>query len=435
MESSVRYLLNVSYLALLVVIFPWLLWNAVLRGKYREGWSAKLWGDIPRRDESRDRCIWFHAVSVGEVQMLSKLLGRAAERWPDCECVISTTTKTGFELAKKRYPEHRVFYCPLDFSWAVGRALRRMRPDLLVLVELELWPNMIAEAARQGVRVAIINGRLSDNSFRGYSRIRRWLLPTWQRIDVLAAQNQEYAERFRHLGAKDVQVTGSLKFEDIQTDRENPATQSLVRAGNFQPSDVVFLAGSTQAPEEEMALQTFAELSEDWPMLKLVLVPRHPHRFEEVALLLDQSSYTWQRRSMLSEGEAAGGSRILLVDTVGELAAWWGVAQIAFVGGSMGSRGGQNMIEPAAFGAAVSFGPHTHNFREVVQMLLQNDAATVISDQAALTANVRRCLEESDWRHQMGTRAQAVVSRQSGAADRTLDLLASWLPSSRRSAA
>jgi 3-deoxy-D-manno-octulosonic-acid transferase len=206
------YLLNIAYLVALLVASPWLVWAAIHRGKYRDGFAAKLFGETPLLDNRRGPRLWLHAVSVGEVSLIGSLLREIDAKHPEWECVVSTTTATGYALAKKNYPQLAVFYAPLDFSWAVRRAMRRVRPTLLVLAELELWPNLIRAAQEQGTKVAIVNGRLSARSFRGYRRIR-WLTKRVLRIvDLIAAQNDEYAARFRALGARPeaVRVTGSL---------------------------------------------------------------------------------------------------------------------------------------------------------------------------------------------------------------------------------
>jgi 3-deoxy-D-manno-octulosonic-acid transferase len=294
------YLLNAAYLLLCVVAAPWFLFQRLLRGKYREGFAAKFLGAVPQRTSDAP-CIWLHAVSVGEVNLLAVLLAEITKRRPDVVCVISTTSMTGYELARKKYSQHTVFYCPLDFSWAVRRAMRRIRPSLLVLAELELWPNLIRAAKESGAAVAIVNGRLSERSFGGYRRLRRLLRGTLDRLDLVAAQNEEYADRFRALGidpAK-VQVTGNLKFDGAQTNRDNPRTRALRQLAGFSPDDIIFLAGSTQDPEERLALETFQTLSANHPRLRLILVPRHPHRFEEVAALLGGSGLPWRRRSQL----------------------------------------------------------------------------------------------------------------------------------------
>lgn len=422
------YLLNVVYLLLLVVLAPWLAVQSILRGKYREGFAAKFLGLVPRRESNR-RCIWFHAVSVGEVNLLGPLVEQIDARHAGWECVVSTTTMTGYALARTRYPDLCVFYCPLDFSWAVRAAMRRVRPDVLVLAELELWPNLIRAAGEAGAKTAIVNGRLSDHSFRGYRRIRSLVARLMQRIDLIAVQNEEYAGRFRALGAtaESVCVTGSIKFDNAVTDRENPKTRRLRELARINGNDIVFLAGSTQHPEEAFAIAAFKKLSTDWPNLRLILVPRHPDRFDEVASLLDSSGIYWQRRSILGGAAADAQARALLVDTVGELGAWWGTAHIAFVGGSLSRRGGQNMIEPAAYGAAVAFGPNTWNFRDVVAAMLAADAAKVVRGGEEMAEFVRWALAFRDQAAEMGTRAQKLVQGQLGATERTIAVLASLM--------
>ena len=442
------YLLNLVYLLLILAASPWLLYQAIRNGKYRRGYAQKLLGRVPRRT-SQGPCIWLHAVSVGEVNLLAPLLKMIEQQRPGWECVVSTTTLTGMSLARRKYPGLTVFYCPLDFTWAVGAAMRRIRPSLLVLAELELWPNLVRAARRHGARVAVINGRLSEHSYRGYRRIRPLAARLLGQIDLVAVQDETYAERFAALGAAAgaVHVTGSMKFDGAETDRRNPATERLRRLAGLRDDDVVLLAGSTQEPEEAAALETFRELSGAWPQLRLVLVPRHPERFHAVARLLDQSGLAWRRRTELDSPpphdhdhraaglvpaptqrrDKPGGSaeaRILLVDVVGELGAWWGTAGIAFVGGSLGRRGGQNMIEPAAYGAAVSFGPNTRNFRDIVAMMLARRAAVVVEDGEALTRFVRRCLEQPDDAAALGDRARTLVTEQLGATRRTYTLLA-----------
>jgi 3-deoxy-D-manno-octulosonic-acid transferase len=423
-KPAVWLVCDIAYLLLLIILSPWLLYGALRHGKYREGYAAKLWGRVPRR-EGQGPCIWLHAVSVGEVNLLQPLLEGIEQRFPDWECVISTTTKTGFELARRKYAPRCVFYCPLDFSWSVRRAVRRIRPDVLVLAELELWPNLLRAARRQHGRLAIVNGRLSDGSWKGYRRLRPIVATMLSQLDLIAVQNEEYASRFLQLGADrdKVHITGSLKFDGAVTDRDNPTTLRLARLAGIGPQDDVLLAGSTQEPEEALAVETFRELLPEFPTLRLILVPRHPTRCEDVAQLLDAAGMPWQRRSTLDSHGADPAARILLVDTVGELGGWWGTARIAFVGGSMGTRGGQNMIEPAAYGAAVAFGPNTRNFRDVVALLRQKDAAEVVRDGEQLTEFVRRCLEDLAWAQQRGRRAQTLVVQQRGATHRTLERL------------
>ena len=419
------YLLNVGYLALLVLCSPLLLYAAVCKGKYRAGFAAKFLGRVPIRSGHRS-CVWFHAVSVGEVQLVAPIVAKLRERLPELQIVISTTTHTGYAVAKRKYDCHTVFYCPLDFTWSTAAAMRRIRPSVVVLAELELWPNLVRAARRYGSKVAVVNGRLSDHSFRGYLRIRPVVSRLLKSINLVAAQNQTYADRFLRLGAEPaaVHVTGSVKFDGAQSDRANPRTAALRELAGIAAEDVVFLAGSTQHPEESIALESFLAAKETDRRLRLILVPRHPERFEEVARLLEQSGELWQRRTALDPTNVGRGERrILLVDTVGELGDWWGAAAIGFVGGSLGSRGGQNMIEPAAYGAAVCFGPNTKNFRDVVASLLAHDAAKVVRDKSELTEFVHRCLGERDFAAGLGRRAAKLAAGSCGATDATVSLL------------
>ena len=291
-------------------------------------------------------------------------------------------------------------------------------------------------------------GDWAKRAFAAIAASARWLPASCGKSTCVAVQDETYAERFRVLGARPeaVHVTGSMKYDGAQTDRNNATTRRLAALAGFSNDDIVLLAGSTQEPEEAMALETFRTLSQQWPQLRLVLVPRHPDRFEAVARLLDASGIPWQRRTTIEGreewGEGRGNCdsastlpsplsplpssapRVLLVDVVGELGAWWGTAQFAFVGGSMGSRGGQNMIEPAAYGAAISFGPNTWNFRDIVAAMLDHKAAVVVADAEEFTQFVRRCLAEPAYAAELGGRAQKLVQSQLGATERTLDLLA-----------
>jgi len=446
------WLFNLIYFVLLAAFSPLLLYRALKQGKYRRGFKQKYFGRIPRRrnvlkgrDADKTFVLWFHAVSVGEVNLLRPLLQRIRETKPDWCCVVSTTSQTGREVATKLYAEHHtVFYCPLDFSWAVDKAMLRLRPNMLVLAEQELWPNLIDAAKRYGAKVAIVNGRFTEKGYKRYLWVRPLLAPMFRQLDAVASQNETYAGWFRRLGASSnaIHVIGSLKFDGAVSDRNNPATVRLRELAGIAKDDTVFLAGSTQSPEESFAVDVYEHLKEDFPQLRLILVPRHPERFDEVAAMLDARKVLWDRRSLLKDSSDApptaesleGGCshkavrpRILLVDSVGELGDWWGMAAIAFVGGSMGTRGGQNMIEPAAYGAAVCFGPRTKNFADIVDLLLRRDAAQIVHDQREMELFVRQALENSNVAQRLGNNARQLVSEQLGSTERTLHLIESTL--------
>jgi 3-deoxy-D-manno-octulosonic-acid transferase len=436
------YVLDLLYLVAGLLAVPWLAWRAWARGKRPYRLWARFWGEAPRRTGERP-CVWFHGVSVGEVLLLRPVVAEFRQQRPDWEVVISSTTQAGCQLAQRVFADLTVFVWPLDFTWAVRRALRRVRPSLVVLAELELWPNFLAVAGPQ-LPVAVINGRLSSRSFRGYAWLGRW----WQRrvgqLRLLAMQTPVYAQRIRSLGAapERVFVTGSVKYDGVNLRRDHPRTRELGRLlglDRWQEGDfgsdgrLVWVVGSTQAPEEETALGIYQRLRRRFPQLRLVLVPRHPERFDAVADLVVRHGLPLLRRSRLTEAggqaagreasSAAGDPPVLLLDTLGELAWVWGLADVAFVGGSLSRRGGQNMIEPAACGVAVTFGPHVWNFQETVDRLLENQAAVQVADAREWEAATAALLGDAGRRRRLGEAAQRFVLSQQGATQRTVRLL------------
>jgi 3-deoxy-D-manno-octulosonic-acid transferase len=430
-------LLDVAYLLVAIVALPWVVWRKLSGGRPVAAPGRRFTGsvDVPRPEPGVAR-IWLHGVSVGEVQLLATLADeldrQAAAAGLSLECLISSSTTTGLEVAARRFGPARAFPCPLDFSWAVGRVLDRVRPAAVVLGELELWPNLLAAASRQGIPVIVVNARLSERSLRGYSKIRPLVRRMLGQVAVVSSRSREDAARFESLGARDVRVTGSLKFDGVRGDRAAPEVRQLAELAGFATSDVVFLAGSTQAPEEQLATDAFLALREAHPALRLVLVPRHVERAGEVAAVLDALGIRWQARSRLAAGLDPA-ARVLLVDTTGELGWWWGTAKIAFVGGSLdGGRGGQNMLEPAAYGAAVAFGPHTRNFQAEVARLLAAEAAEVVADGPALTAFVGRCLADPAWAAALGGRAAALVAAHRGGTAATARLVLEQLAVAER---
>jgi 3-deoxy-D-manno-octulosonic-acid transferase len=298
----------------------------------------------------------------------------------------------------------------------VRRVVKAVDADLLVLGELELWPHLLDAAWRHRLPVVVANGRLSDSSARGYRRVAPLVRRMLSQVTLVSARSAADAARFRAFGAPTVVDAGSMKFDGVRGDRGVEDVRRLAKLAGFREDDDVFLAGSTQAPEEALAIDAYRAASADHPRLRLVIVPRHVERKPEIVALLDGSGLAWQARSTLDTEGAAPDARVLLVDTTGELGAWWGTAKIAFVGGSLdGKRGGQNMLEPAAYGAAVCFGPHTRNFTREVETLLAADAACVVTDGPALRAFVGRCLTEPGWAAALGTRAAATVEAHRGA--------------------
>ena len=414
--------LNLIYLGLLAAFSPFLAFRAWKTGKYREGWAEKLLGRAPLRVDDRP-CLWFHAVSVGEVLLLRPLVAEFARRRPGWEVVISATTSTGLEMARKTYPDLITFYAQFDFSWATRRAVARIRPTILALVELEVWPNLVRSVKTAGGRVAIVNGRLSVRSHQGYRKLRGPLGKTFRRLDSVAVQTDEYADRFADLGVPraKIRVTGSVKFDGLEANRANPATVELRKALGLASSEIVFVAGSTMEGEEAAAHAAYRAARETHPGLRLVIVPRHPERFDAVAAMLEAEGERVVRRSRVRGLRAQGGPPpVILVDTLGELGSVWGLADVAFVGGSLfPGRGGQNMMEPAAFGASVLFGPHTGNFRETVEQLLERGGARRVADADGLKRALLEDLDDPEAAAARGATAREFVLAQDGASSRT----------------
>jgi 3-deoxy-D-manno-octulosonic-acid transferase len=428
------------YLLVLIALSPWLLYKSLTTGKYRRGLWRKLTGRAWFR-LSEQPCAWFHGVSVGEIHLLRPVVAQFRRRHPDWECVLSTTTDTGYVEACKRFPDLRVFYWPLDFSWAVHRALCRVNPNLVVLAEGELWPNFLLAAKRRGVPVAVVNGRLSPRSVLRYEFLGGLARQVFAAVDLFAMQTEEYADCCRRLGApaERVHVTGNVKYDNVCSDRGHPRTQELARLLDVRAGDLIWVAGSTQAPEEQIVLDIYRLAKGSFPTLRLFLVPRQQDRFEEVADLLRRSGQPVVRRSQLGRSESRHSpidrDAVVLVDTIGELGALWGLADVAFVGGSLdGRRGGQNMIEPAAYGAAVVFGPHVWNFRTDAARLVEADAALQVRDKDELERTVRRLFAAAPERVRLGMAAQRLVRSQQGATERTVDLLDRLLTVERQQA-
>lgn len=419
-----RWVLDALYLCVLTALSPWLVYRAIRTGRYRRGLGAKLFG-LSHRLPSSGRPVWFHGVSVGEIHLLRQVIASFRRLHPGQPCVVSTTTDAGHDEARRCFPDLPVFHYPLDFSWAVRRTLRQVDPALVVLAEGELWPNFLLAARRRGVPVAVINGRMSPRSGARYRRLR-WLTgPLFDCIRLYAAQTEEYAAAVRSLGTPPdrVHVTGSVKYDGAGGDRRNPRTEELRQLLGVKADDLVWVAGSTMAPEEEIVLGVYQRARVAHPNLRLFLAPRQKDRFNEAAEVLRRNGAAFARRTTLTEPLSDHGA-VVLVDTIGELGALWGLADVAFVGGSLdGRRGGQNMIEPAAYGAAVVFGPHVWNFKEPAARLLEHGAASQVKDAAELEATVHQLLGDAAERGRMGAAARAFVQRQQGATEQTVRLL------------
>jgi len=425
---------NLIYLVALLLVSPLVTYRMIRHGRYRRGSRVKLLGLSKTAALSLSGgkpTIWIHAVSVGEVNLTQGVVARLQRLYPDNAILVSTSTDTGYDLAIQHFGVDRVFFCPLDFSWAVRRTIENLKPKLLLLAELELWPNLIRIANHHDCPVMVFNARLSEKSASGYHRFGLLTHRTFARLSWVGCQNEHNAERFRRCGtvASRIAVTGSIKFDDAPTSRETIEVFSRKEWANIDPWHRIWVVGSTQAGEEKMALEIYQSLRHEHQELRLILVPRHPERFDAVAKLVETSGLNARRRSAenANSGQDWSPDTVILVDTIGELRHWWGVSQIATVGGSFTDRGGQNMLEPAGYGSAVSFGPDTRNFKEIAKQLVHNDAAVRVADQVELMQFVRRCLTNIPAAEALGMHAQRLIQSHQGATNTTIEAIAAEL--------
>lgn len=402
-----------------VVGLPWFLWRAWSSGKYIGNFHERL-GRVPG-GVAGGPSIWVHAVSVGEVLAARPLVAALKQRFPRYRLVVSTTTMTGHAVARKQLTSAgALLYAPFDWPGPVRRALAAVNPVLLVLMETEIWPNLIHEARRRGTRVALVNGRISPHSFARYRRVRRWLARVLAEVDLFLMQGESHAARLKELGAPAdrVRILGNLKFDAPPA----PALpEALARMLAPRAGRALWVAGSTVAGEETSVLRAFHDARQQVPELALLLAPRHPERFEEVAALVEAAGYACRKRSAL-EGNLGDGE-VLLLDTLGELAQVYPMASLVFVGGSLVPAGGHNILEAAVAGRAVIVGPHLENFREIADQFRAEGALVEVTTAEALGRAVAELLADDARRRELGERARALVERNRGALQRTVDAL------------
>jgi 3-deoxy-D-manno-octulosonic-acid transferase len=421
-------LLDFLYLAAAVLLTPYFLWRRFVKRKQSASWRSKL-GYVGERSGGVPR-VWIHAVSVGEAVAAETLVKALRQMRPDLDVVISTTTTTGQEVAVKRYGAEKVFYYPLDLSCAVKRSLNRVKPSLLVLMELEVWPNMTAEAVRRGIPVVVVNGRATERAARRYRRF--WFLvgPSFRRVQRWLVQSEEYAARLRDLGvdAQKIEVSGNLKYDALDTALDPDARAGLRAKLGIAPDAPVLVGGSTHPTEETALLAAYKQLrGGQHPELRLILAPRHPERAAAVESEITSAGFPCLRLSTLrasnTQDSALGTQHsVLLVDTVGELKGMYKAADVAFVGGSLIPHGGQNVMEPCGLGVPVVHGPHMHNFKEALEILRScNGSVEVARD--GLPAAVEQLLRDRAAAQAMAGRAREAFLRQQGAARRAAEYL------------
>jgi 3-deoxy-D-manno-octulosonic-acid transferase len=408
---------------------PFWLYRLLTTEKYRHGLRERL-GHVPARvlDAVGSRpVIWIHAVSVGEVLAASRLIADLEQRAPAYRVLVSTTTRTSQELARKKFGDDRVFYFPIDFNWAVRRYLDSFRPSLVVLLETEFWPNFLAACRRKRIPVAVVNARISDRSYPRYLRLRSLWKEILSGVGLALAQTSEDRSRLVAIGmdADRVSVGGNLKF-DVRAPETAKITADLKKSLSLHAKLIV--AGSTLEGEETMLLQAWPQIVAACPEARMIVAPRHPERFSAVAALLKNSGVEWTRRSESSRenGELPPGS-IFLLDSIGELASVYSLATIAVVGGSFIPAGGHNPLEPAQFAVPVVMGPHYANFRAIVETLRAENAVSIAGGNE-LQKTLIELLTHPKEALLLGRRSQVVFEREAGATNRAVDALLQLLP-------
>lgn len=431
-QPGYRYwLYNLALAIAIPFLIVWLVWRMVILGKSREGLRERL-GRI--REQLRRLCstddpvVWFHAASVGEVAAAEPIIAQFRLKEPLARIILSTITDTGQQRARKISGSvDAVMYFPFDIPFIVRRMFDALNPDLFVMVETELWPNALAECRRRGINVAMVNARLSGKSWKIGRRIAalyEWMLES---VDVICAQSDTDADRFRALGAKNdrIAVTGNSKF-----DQDFPAL-SEVRAAKWKQDFAfgadarILLAGSTHHDEENQILQVFQDLRTEYGDLQLIIAPRHPERGDAIEELIRENGYDVCRRTRVQEGlqhpaEIARSAVVSvgLLDTIGELASLYSAAEVVFVGGSLANIGGHDILQPLAQGKPVIFGPHMHKTQDVTDLALRDGVVFQVADSEELLLKIHDILQDDELRESLKTRGPEFIEKYAGASEK-----------------
>ena len=428
-------LYSVLVLVIAVLAAPWFVYQALRHKKYVASLGQRM-GYLPVSfNIDGDESIWVHAVSVGEVLTARPLISDLKRRYPDLRLFLSTTTLAGQQLARRSVQDvDAVFYFPFDLGIFVRRTLDLVRPRLFIMMETEIWPIVLRECRRRGVRTAVVNGRLSARSFPRYRMVRPLMKRVLDHVDRFLVQSEESARRFIELGADPsrVVVTGSLKFDSL--DLSNTAARSRDRVLRFfrvPASRPVIVAGSTMKGEETVVLRAFRRLRASAPNALLVLAPRNPERFAEVEQLVRSEGWKTSRRTDLAV-DTEPRVDVVVLDTIGELATVYQIATVVFVGGSIVATGGHNVLEPAVFGKPIVFGPHMENFAEIADAFVTNGAGVQLSGEQQLDEVFLTLMGDPVRRARLGAAARALVEANRGAKEKSVTVLADLLPRETR---
>jgi len=427
-----RFVVDCIYLLAAVAISPVVVYRMAKHKRYRVGWAQRF-GKIARKNRAK-KCIWLHAVSVGEVNASKTIIKELQNKFPDFEIVISTTTDTGFARANTLFgSDLAVFYFPLDLSWIMQRAFSNIRPAICLLMELEVWPNFAEIAQQSNIPVVVINGRISDRGFSRYKKIKPLVKNTFLKVSLILAQTDEYARRFKELGSAydKVLVTGSLKYDTAQITDKVDGADTLAVQLNIK-NEKLWVAGGTGDDEEKIIIDVYRQLQRQdrFKGLRLAIVPRKPERFNLVAQQIKQAGFACLRYSEIKEKIPApktDSGTIILGDTMGDLRKFYCLAAVIFVGRSLVPMGGSDMTEAAALGKCTIFGQYAFNFKQSVDALLASNGAVMVKDQAELLHTMEKCLTESDFARKIAQNGQDVIRKNQGATKRTIEQIAKLL--------
>src|SRR5687767_12509851 len=430
-------LYSVLVLAVAVIASPWFVYQALRYKKYVASLGQRM-GYLPVSfNMDADESIWIHAVSVGEVLTARPLISDLKRRHPELRMFLSTTTLAGQQLARRNVPDvDAVFYFPFDLGVFVRRTLDLVRPRLFIMMETEIWPNLLRECHARGIKTAVVNGRLSGRSFPRYRMARAFMRRVLAHVDRFLVQSEESARRFIDLGADParVVVTGSLKFDSLQhssTALQARARDRVLRYFRVPSSRPVIIAGSTMKGEESAVLRAFRRVRANAPSTLLVIAPRNPERFGEVEQLVRSEGWKTSRRSDLAI-DSEPRVDVVVLDTIGELATVYQIGTIVFVGGSLVATGGHNVLEPAVFGKPIVFGPHMQNFAEIADAFITNGAGVQIASEQQLEESFLSLMSDPVRRARLGAAARALVEANRGAKEKSVTVLAALLPQEPR---
>ena len=434
------FIYNLLLAASIILILPWWLLN-LLKGKYRRGFWQRMgyYSDEIKEGLIKQSPIWIHAVSVGEVIASTSLIKSLRKEYPDIKIILSTVTDTGQQIAKEKIKEaDYIIYFPFDFSWSVKRALNTINPIICIIMETELWPNFLREANKKAIPVAVINGRISERSFKRYRMISLFMKNVLKSVKLFSMQTEDDAKRITALGAdkKNVNVSGNIKYDNEFKEIEKEKVKEIKNTLGVNNSDRIFIAGSTHPGEEGIVVKLYSNILKNYPDFRLVIAPRHIDRVGEVEEIVKKMGLNTVRKTELLKGSRVKGQGssntkpIIILDTIGELNFMYSIADIVFVGGSLIPHGGQNILEPAFYKKPVIFGKYMMNFQEIAKEMILSGGGIQVNNEEDLIREVGGLLNNKKKMIEIGEKGYQVIMKNRGALQKNLELIGEIIKSS-----